>query len=394
MNILYILEEHESGPSGVVSVVKNKILNLNKIDTVYLLINKNHWAFNEFSKIRRKNFKIIKLKFSISHEFNLYLKKKINNSFINRVSRLILLPNEILNNLKVFFYLRKIIISNSIDIIFSHNGGWPGGILNRIVLLSSIKLNVKKYLIIHNYPAKKNIFNFLLLKLNTFFVNIAKPKIITVSENCKKELIVQKYFKKIKVIYNGIDINFKKKKKLKIKSNIINISYFGKIQERKGLHLLVEALNEIKFKNIYLNIYGEGDEVYKKKLIFKNKRKNFFLNFHKPVSDITRFLALTNILVLPSIKYESFGMILIEAMRQKVPVICSNSGGMKEIVRNNFNGLIFKNNNVNDLKKKLLILINSNSKRKEFGKQGYLTFKKKFTNKIFIKNYQNLIYER
>ena len=97
MNILYILEEHESGPSGVVSVVKNKILNLNKIDTVYLLINKNHWAFNEFSKIRRKNFKIIKLKFSISHEFNLYLKKKINNSFINRVSRLILLPNEILN---------------------------------------------------------------------------------------------------------------------------------------------------------------------------------------------------------------------------------------------------------------------------------------------------------
>ena len=213
MNILYILEEHESGPSGVVSVVKNKILNLNKIDTVYLLINKNHWAFNEFSKIRRKNFKIIKLKFSISHEFNLYLKKKINNSFINRVSRLILLPNEILNNLKVFFYLRKIIISNSIDIIFSHNGGWPGGILNRIVLLSSIKLNVKKYLIIHNYPAKKNIFNFLLLKLNTFFVNIAKPKIITVSENCKKELIVQKYFKKIKVIYNGIDINFKKKKK-------------------------------------------------------------------------------------------------------------------------------------------------------------------------------------
>ena len=158
--------------------------------------------------------------------------------------------------------------------------------------------------------------------------------------------------------------------------------------------MLVEALNEIKFKNIYLNIYGEGDEVYKKKLIFKNKRKNFFLNFHKPVSDITRFLALTNILVLPSIKYESFGMILIEAMRQKVPVICSNSGGMKEIVRNNFNGLIFKNNNVNDLKKKLLILINSNSKRKEFGKQGYLTFKKKFNNKIFIKNYQNLIYER
>ena len=41
-----------------------------------------------------------------------------------------------------------------------------------------------------------------------------------------------------------------------------------------------------------------------------------------------------------------------------MPVICSNSGGMKEIVRNNINGLIFKNKNIEDLKKKLSILIN------------------------------------
>ena len=75
MNFLYILEENETGPSGVVSVVKNKILNWNKSDKIYLLINSNHWAFNEFSKIKRKNLKIIKLKFLTSHEFNLYLKK-------------------------------------------------------------------------------------------------------------------------------------------------------------------------------------------------------------------------------------------------------------------------------------------------------------------------------
>ena len=59
-------------------------------------------------------------------------------------------------NLKIFFYIRGIIKSNSIDIIFNHNGGWPGGILNRICLLSSIGNNVKNYLIIHNYPVKKN----------------------------------------------------------------------------------------------------------------------------------------------------------------------------------------------------------------------------------------------
>ena len=118
------------------------------------------------------------------------------------------------------------------------------------------------------------------------------------------------------------------------------------------------------------------------------------MNFYKPVSDITKLLSLTDILVLPSIKFESFGMVLIEAMRQKVPVICSNSGGMKEIVKNNKNGLVFKNKDIKDLKKKLSILISSNNKRKEFGEKGYLTFKNKFSNKIFIKEYQKLSYAK
>jgi len=394
VNFLYILDENETGPSGVVSVVRNKILNWNELDKIYLLINKNHWAFNEFSKIKRKNFKIIKLNFFSSHEINLYLKKKINFSLVSKLLRFIFLPYELFTNLITFFYLIQIISSNYIDTIFSHNGGWPGGILNRIGLLSSVGMNIKKILIIHNYPVKKNFFNYFFIKTNDFIINLIKPKIITVSESCKKVLISRNHFKKIKVIYNGIDVNFKSSKKFKAKSKKIKISYFGKIQERKGLHLLIKALNCINFKNVFLNIYGDGDEKYKKKLKMIKNQKGFVLNFYKPVSNITNYLSFTDILVLPSIKYESFGMVLIEAMRQKVPVICSDSGGMKEIVKNNINGLTFKNNNIYDLKKKLSILICSSNKRKEFGKKGYLTFAKKFSNKIFIKEYQKLTHEK
>ena len=264
--------------------------------------------------------------------------------------------------------------------------------MNRIGLLSSFGHDIKNYLIIHNYPVKKNFFNFLFIKLNDFFVYLIKPKIITVSKSCRKDLILCNHFSKIQVIYNGIDGNLIKSKQMNLRSKKIIISYFGKIQERKGLHLLVQALNEIKSKNIVLCIYGDGDNDYKKKLILMNIQRNFDLIFYKPVPDITKFLLITDIVVLPSIKYESFGMILIEAMRQKIPVICSDSGGMKEIVKNNINGLIFKNNNINDLKKKVLILINSKTKRKKFGKKGYSTFKNKFTNKIFIKEYQKLSY--
>ena len=132
-----------------------------------------------------------------------------------------------------------------------------------------------------------------------------------------------------------------------------------KSNTEKGLHLLIQALNDVKLNDIILNIYGDGDLNYKKSLKFLKKNKSYTLNFNKPISDITKVLENTDILILPSIQFESFGMVLIEAMRQKIPIISSNSGGIKEVVKNNKNGLTFKNNNVDDLRKKIEILVKS-----------------------------------
>ena len=85
-------------------------------------------------------------------------------------------------------------------------------------------------------------------------------------------------------------------------------------------------------------------------------------------------------------------MVLIEAMRQKIPIICSDSGGIKEVVKNNQNGLTFKTNDVEDLKKKIEKLIRSKSLRVKLGSRGYKIFKNKFTNKRLIKEYEQLIY--
>ena len=76
MNLLFVLEENEYlKPSGVVSLVKNKIENWKSSDYIYILLNKNHWAYSDFKKIKRKNYKVIKLQFAISDEINIYLKK-------------------------------------------------------------------------------------------------------------------------------------------------------------------------------------------------------------------------------------------------------------------------------------------------------------------------------
>ena len=394
MNFLYILEEHETGPSGVVNVVKNKISSWKKTDTIYLLLNKNHWAKKDFLNINRKNLKIITLDFNISHEINIKFKTITNFFYVKKLMRFFLLPFEFYLNLKVFLLLRKILKRYSIDIIFSHNGGWPGGILNRLVLLSAFNFkNIKKFLIIDNFPVRKNFFNFLFLTLNDLIINLLNVYVVTVSKSCKSSLLKYNKFNKIRVIYNDINNNEIKKNYKKINKKRLDISYFGKIQKRKGLDLLIKAANEISIQNLNINIYGNGDNNYKKKL--QDLKKGIYnLNLYKSVPNIEKYMHEADMVVLPSIEFESFGMVLIEAMRQKKPVICSNHGGMKEIVKNNVNGLLFQNKNYKDLKKKLLILIHSKPKRIIFGKNGYNIFKKNFENNIFLENYINICNEK
>ena len=390
MKLLFVLEENETKPSGVVTLIKNKIENWKSSDFIYILLNKNHWAYEDFKKIKRKNYKVIKLEFAISDEINVYLKRKIQLDLVYKFIRLFLIPLEFLLNLRLLFYARNLIKSYKIECVFSHNGGWPGGILNRISLISSINLNINRILIIHNFPVKKNIFNYVFIKFNNLLIKLLNIKLITVSKSCKKDLILSLGFTKIKVIYNGISENIKKYKKIKRITTKIHLNYFGKIEYRKGLHLLIQALNNVKLNDIILNIYGDGDLNYKKNLKFLKKNKRFTLNFYKPISNITKVLENTDIIILPSIKFESFGMVLIEAMRQKIPIIASNSGGIKEVVKNNKNGLTFKNNNVDDLRKKIEILIKSKFLRVKLGNKGYKIFKNKFTNKRFIQEYENI----
>ena len=387
------MEEHQKGPSGVVTIVKNKIINWNHDDNIIILLNKNHWAYNQLRLIKRKKYKIIKLNFKNSNEIKIKVKNILNNKILYSVFRVLFFPFEILLNLKLIFFLKKIIKKNSIQVILSHNGGWPGGILNRLIFYLSKK--IKKILIIHNFPAKNNFINSVFLKFNELLINYLNIEIITVSKACKKSLKENSLFKRIKIIHNGIEELNKNKNTLnkKIFSKRIKIFFLGKIESRKGLDILIQAANKIK-KNFDIYIYGNGEKKYINYLKNLKNVNNYNLIFKKAEPDVVKILENCEIVIMPSRSYESFGMTLVEAMRQKKAVICSNVGGMTEIVKTKRNGFVFKKNDTDDLKKKLESLIVSKKLRTKFGYEGYKTYIKKFSNKIFLKKYYRLVYEK
>lgn len=75
---------------------------------------------------------------------------------------------------------------------------------------------------------------------------------------------------------------------------------------------------------------------------------------------------------------EAFGRTILEGMYLKKPVIGANRGGVLEIIKNNFNGLLYKQGNSRDLALKINLLKNNELLRKTLVKNGYLTATKKF----------------
>ena len=115
--------------------------------------------------------------------------------------------------------------------------------------------------------------------------------------------------------------------------------------------------------------------------------KNIFLNnFEK---NNLGLISQSDILVIASQKYESFGYTAIEAMSFKKPVICSKIGGLKEIVENNYNGLLVEPNSENDLANAILSLINDENKIEKLGINGWNLYLSNYNSKIMAENYYN-----
>lgn len=182
------------------------------------------------------------------------------------------------------------------------------------------------------------------------------------------------------------------------------IGYFGRFVVEKGTYLLLEAFEKLlkDFKNIRLLLVGSGPE-----------RRNIinFVNSHNlrdfvivldqmKTTDVPRYMNLLDILVLPSFEYrgrfwkgwkEQFGRVLIEAMACEVPVIGSNSGEIPYVIGNA--GLVFKEKDVEDLLRKLKILILNDELRDELKEKGRERVLKKYTQTIIARQ-TNDFYKR
>jgi glycosyltransferase involved in cell wall biosynthesis len=94
-------------------------------------------------------------------------------------------------------------------------------------------------------------------------------------------------------------------------------------------------------------------------------------------------------LVVPSLCYETFGIILLEAFRDKTPVIARALGPFTEIVQQSGGGLLFRT--ADELKEALRKLASDQALRDHLGACGYQKFQELWTERVVVQQYFHLI---
>lgn len=157
---------------------------------------------------------------------------------------------------------------------------------------------------------------------------------------------------KTQVISNLVDVN-KIKNLSKESNNIVNsklnIISVGRIHPMKGYDRLISAFNMLKMENllsnIELKIFGDGPtlEELKQQVIKYDLLDNVKLmgRTDNPYKEIKN----SDLFVLPSL-YEPFGLVIVEAMTLKVPVLACSNSATSELIKNNKNGMIVDNSTV------------------------------------------------
>jgi glycosyltransferase involved in cell wall biosynthesis len=164
------------------------------------------------------------------------------------------------------------------------------------------------------------------------------------------------------LIYNGICIEKISQKTDSKSFKTFKIVIVSRLEhEKKGQHIILEALHLLKEKhieNIHVDFIGVGDsEFFLKELVLKFDIANqvSFLGL-KDRDYIYTHLKNYNLLIQPSI-FEGFGLTVVEGMAAKIPVLVSNIDGPMEIIENGKFGYYFKVGDAKDLSDKILIII-------------------------------------
>ena len=154
-----------------------------------------------------------------------------------------------------------------------------------------------------------------------------------------------------------------------------NIIFVGRLSPEKGILDLLEAIKQLNRAEIKLRIVGEGREREKIEKWIKDKHMEQSISLRGLKAwgkELFAEIEWAHCLAIPSYN-EGLGMVCAEAMSCGIPVIGSHVGGIPEIVKDDYNGILFEAGNIKQLEEGILTLFDKDDYRLELSHNALKT---------------------
>jgi len=276
---------------------------------------------------------------------------------------------------------------------------------NKFTAFHVVQLKFPTIFVMHEIPydlkvsnSRLNYLDWLLKRpFNITFENevLSKASFI-VALNSDLQKYLEERYENVVCIPNGIDI-----------VDYIDLGessyilFIGRISNEKGVHLLLNAYSllfrkhEVEDRLIIIGPVFEISYANKILRILKNNKdlkKKVFVKFrYLDINESRKIMGRAKIFVMPSF-FETFGLATLEAMASSKPVVASDISSFKALIKHNYNGLLFKKGNVDELMKCLEMLIFDPNLRKRIGMNARIVAEK-YSFDAICKQYISLFYK-
>jgi len=291
----------------------------------------------------------------------------------------------VINLFRYNFKIRKFILNNNIDLIYTNcvRAQLTIGIASLLSRTPAV-LYIKGVLA---NPIIDRICYFSATKILFFCAQ---------NRDDQYRFLTRLYRKKIAILEIGIDpqtlseANQRDKtqlsSELSINSKYINIAVLAQLYRPKGQHFAIEAIARLVLDFPNIRLYLVGDHVikeyepYKRELESQIRKHNltqhvFFTGWRKDALDIA---SLMDIIIHPSLA-EGFGRAVLESMGLGKPVIASSVGGLRSAIIDGINGYLVEPGDVDLIELRMRKLLLNKNLRSEIGLEAQ---------KTVISNYQ------
>ena len=211
-------------------------------------------------------------------------------------------------------------------------------------------------------------------------------RIISTSQRyAESSRILRRYKAKVRIVPNGVDCErfhpaidpnpVRSRVNLREDKIILFVGALSRWHGYKGLDVLIKAFASASRlrKDIALMVVGDGSmrQTYEKLASDLNLTDRVFFVGDVPDEALPSYYAASDLLVLPSKdRSEGFGLTILEANACGKPAIGSEVGGIPDVIKHGFNGLLVPPDNPEELCRAMLSLIENDSLRKTMGRNG------------------------